>query len=63
MKSFSNNESAQIIQFPSQRRVTEAAPRVAATPANDSRAPEAFEIMSGSWYHDAAISEERARRR
>jgi Protein of unknown function (DUF2735) len=59
----SNRHSAKIYEFPLQRRVRTFDLREVNASANESRPLDAIESVSGSWYHEAAIREERARQR
>lgn len=61
MTRISKLETAKIYQFPLHRRVAGNDLRETVTPANTSRVADAYETVSESWYHEAAIREERTR--
>jgi hypothetical protein len=63
MTRISNLHSAKIYHFPLQRRVSSDDLREADASANEFRPGEAVESVAGSWYHEAAIREEHARKR
>lgn len=55
-------ETAKIYQFPLHRRMARKNLGESAAPAIEAQMPEGCETVSESWYHEAAIREEQARK-